>query len=99
MPPSNGPRAEASLFHWLDRQRKHRAYRRAVLGYSPRPYSGRVVLFRTDELLLRAPDDPTAGWRRIATQLEVCPIPGDHYTCITEHLDSLAGCLTTYLHD
>ena len=99
MPASIGPRAEASLFHWLDRQRRHRAYRRAVLGYIPGHYSGRVVLLRTDDLLSRAPNDPTAGWRHVASQLEVCAIPGDHYTCITEHLESLAGCLATYLRD
>jgi thioesterase domain-containing protein/acyl carrier protein len=98
-PPHGSPHFETSLFRWLDRQEKHRAYRHAVVGYIPEPYSGRVVLLRTNDLQSRAPDDPTVGWRRFASQLEVCPIPGDHYTCVTEHLESLAASLATYLRD
>jgi amino acid adenylation domain-containing protein len=99
MPANNGSRVEAPLLRWLDRQKAHRAYRHAVLRYIPGPYSGRVVLFRTNELHLRAPNDPTAGWRHVASNLEVCPIPGDHHTCVTQHLESLADCLAMYLRE
>jgi len=99
VPARGGPNLESSLLRWLDRQEKHRAFRRAVVGYIPRPYSGRVVLLRTNELQSRAPGDPSVGWRDFASQLEVCPIPGDHYTCVTQHLESLAGSLANYLRD
>ena len=98
-PANNGSRVEAPLLRWLNRQKAHRAYRHAVLHYIPQPYSGRVVLFRTNELQSRAPNDPTAGWRHVASNLEICPIPGDHHTCVTQHLQSLADCLAMYLRE
>ncbi len=66
---------------------------RALLNYAPRPYPGKIVLFRatTDDplaLKLGDPDrrqtDKTLGWNRYASDIEVHDIPGsNHYTILT----------------
>ena len=99
VPAHGAPHVEASIFRPLDQRRRNHAYRRAVRGYIPEPYPGRVVLLRTSDMQSRAPDDPSVGWRNVASQLEVCPIPGDHHTCLTEHVESLAECLASYFRD
>ncbi len=99
MPAHRGPYVEAAICRRLDQQERTRAYRHAMRGYIPGPYSGRVVLLRTNDMQSRAPDDPTVGWRDVASHLEVCPIPGGHQTSVTEHVESLAACLATYLRD
>jgi hypothetical protein len=58
-----------------------------------------VVFLRTDSMQSRAPNDPTVGWRYVTSQLEVHPILGGHQTCLTEHVEALAGCLASYLSD
>ncbi|HVF91425.1 MAG TPA: amino acid adenylation domain-containing protein [Blastocatellia bacterium] len=65
-------------------------YRRAMEGYVPRAYPGPVTLFWPSEEPLRYVDDPTAGWSRVAAEVAVHSIPGEHLTCITRHLPALA---------
>ena len=66
-------------------------------AYQPRPYSGRVVLFRSEE---RPPYlDPAFGWRElVGDRLEVHEVPGNHWTIFSEAnvealAKALAGCL------
>ncbi len=96
-PVKSRPREEASPSDSLNPREKDRAYRRAMEGYVPGPYGGRVVFLRTNSMQSRSPDDPTIGWSGVTSGVEVCPIPGDHLSCLTEHIDSLAqhlaGCL------
>ena len=48
---------------------------RAMVRYRPRPYSGRVVLFRPKEHF-RGLDDPQFGWGGvIGPKLEICNLP------------------------
>jgi thioesterase domain-containing protein len=69
-------------------------YRRAVTGYVPRPYRGRITLFRSR-------DDTTARfeleWGKVAKDLDVHLVPGRHLTSITHHVqivaDQLRKCL------
>jgi amino acid adenylation domain-containing protein len=90
-------KGQASPSEILNRHAKDCAYRLAVRGYIPGPYDGRVTFLCTDAMQSRLPDDPTVGWGRVASQLEVIPIPGDHLNCLTTHVSSLAqhlvGCL------
>ncbi|HEU5384262.1 MAG TPA: alpha/beta fold hydrolase, partial [Ktedonobacteraceae bacterium] len=52
------------------------------LNYEPRPYEGRVVLFRSSEVA-RTSQDPTLGWGELAPNgIEICDIPGGHYELI-----------------
>jgi thioesterase domain-containing protein len=60
----------------------HRRNLSAFLGYHPRPYAGRLTLFRAsgdspEEL------DGSAAWRDLATPpIDIEDVPGDHYTIL-----------------
>jgi thioesterase domain-containing protein len=55
----------------------------AAKRYTPRPYPGRVVLFRADSRRLEALADPTLGWDALAIGgVTVHVVPGDHYTML-----------------
>ena len=73
---------------------------RIVGAYVPRPYDGPVTLLVSrDGRARQSTTDPTLGWRGVATDLRTIVIPGDHQTCITTHLATLAqhlaGCLSS----
>jgi amino acid adenylation domain-containing protein len=76
---------------------KRDAYRDVIDGYVPKRYSGHVVFFRSEEMQSRAPADPTAGWSKVAENVEVRWLSGGHHTCLTEDVGTLAehlrGCL------
>jgi amino acid adenylation domain-containing protein len=63
-------------------------YRRAVQGYMPAPYPGRLVVLRSQYL-----DDPRPdlGWSQLCPCVEVHAVPGDHLGCITRHVAETAG--------
>jgi hypothetical protein len=73
---------------------------RIISSYRPRPYPGRVILLRTRYLEESYPTDRTAGWGRLARDLEIQELPGDHHNCLTEHLGDVAAhirrCLIGY---
>jgi thioesterase domain-containing protein len=61
--------------------------------YTPRPYAGRIILFRargSKEIGVR--DAEMKGWGRLALGgIEVLSVPGDHVTLIGEpHVQVLA---------
>ena len=65
---------------------------RARNTYVPRPYAGRVTLFRALQgHVLRCPD-PTLGWKEIALGgLEIVEVPGEHDVMIEKpHVGELA---------
>jgi len=69
-----------------------RANLRALRGYLPGIYPGRVTLFRAADAT--APHhDSTLGWGEIAAGgVEVHHVPGDHYSMLREpHVRTLAG--------
>jgi thioesterase domain-containing protein len=73
-------------------------YNWAVAAYVPRRQN--VPL----RLLMAAPVgpkrfDPTRGWRRAAPQAVLRQIAGNHRTCLTEELGSLASALKTALRE
>jgi amino acid adenylation domain-containing protein len=72
-------------------------HRRAMLSYRQRKYLGRVLVFRAagEESLVHG--DPTTGWRRYAGNITPFVLPGEHFTCLTEHSDVLAEYLRSYL--
>jgi len=72
-------------------------YFRAVMGYVPRYFPGRVVLFWPADEPCRHVDDPTHGWSGLADSVEVFTVPGDHSTIITDHIDAIAAQLANYL--
>ena len=63
----------------------------AAERYHPKPYSGRIHMFRAQsriELL----DDETMGWGKILLDMEIAEVPGDHGTINTgDNVKILAG--------
>jgi hypothetical protein len=45
------------------------------------------------------PNDPTAIWKRLATELEIETVPGDHLGMVGTHFKSLAAVLTHYVEE
>jgi thioesterase domain-containing protein len=64
----------------------------AGLGYRPRPYPGRITLFRAVGTASRRGPDPFAGWSQVAAGgVEVYEVAGGHNTMMREpHVESLA---------
>jgi thioesterase domain-containing protein len=56
----------------------YRANLSALLAYEPRPYAGKVTLFRS----AGSDVDPARGWMPYAPDLDVFEIEGDHYSII-----------------
>jgi thioesterase domain-containing protein len=82
---------------WL--RERFNLYRRAmttVEGYLPRPYGGRITLFRADASLAPGTTDLTAGWDRLARTDSHLILNADHGTLLerpaldqlVEHLES-----------
>jgi len=97
---SHPPNLPASRDEWTS-EKVNEHYRRLVYGYVPRPYAGRITVFRArDEK--RLTDDPTLGWLRLAEDVDSHVIPGDHNGCIDleENLsvvgELLKSCLDAY---
>lgn len=57
----------------------------AERSYVPRPFSGRVILFRSDHIPLGQLTDPRAAWSDYATRgLEVYEVKGNHENILLE---------------
>jgi thioesterase domain-containing protein len=76
----------------------------ARIRYQPRPYPGRLVLFRAE----RTPnwvgsrfEDPFMSWGRLVTRgIEVHTVPGNHWTLLhRENVPPLARILNNYLRE
>ncbi|MCA1566084.1 MAG: amino acid adenylation domain-containing protein [Acidobacteria bacterium] len=84
-----------------DLSRRFRVFKsnvRAMLGYVPQPYAGRVALFTAGKDSQER-CDPSYGWSRLATAaLEVHGVPGDHFTMVRRpHVETLAARLNACL--
>jgi aspartate racemase len=67
----------------------------SFMAYVPRPYAGRVALFRARALPISSRHAPDLGWNRIAQgELEVNIVPGSHENLLREpYVDLLAAAL------
>ena len=61
-----------------------KANNRAMASYAPLPLDVRVLLLRPTQAAGRSRlfEDPSLGWRRLAAHVEVCRVPGDHFTML-----------------
>lgn len=94
--------AEAKRIGWMFQdvslaQFKHfvtilKTHEQAWRNYRPRPYAGRVTLFRATETDHQEPG-PDLGWAALAQGgLEIVEVPGDHNTMLHDpHLAILAA--------
>jgi len=67
-----------------------RTFRRMIHRYVPGPYHGPVTLFASADGPTAQSPDSTLGWQRVAEDLRVVRLPGDHTTCVTKYADELA---------
>ncbi len=74
-----------------------KVYRDIMDRYVPARYEGRVALFHSRGMAQRSPRDATAGWGRVVPDPKLHFIPGEHQTCLTDHLDVLATQLSAVL--
>ncbi len=72
-------------------------YYRAVMGYLPGPYAGRIVLVWPADEPGDHGADPTMGWGRVAPAVDVHTLPGDHSTIVSRHTDAIAARLLRYV--
>jgi acyl transferase domain-containing protein/thioesterase domain-containing protein len=57
----------------------------AAKAYDPPPYTGRIVLFVTEEVGSRYAIDPQDGWTDLATHgIEIYPVAGDNFSLFDE---------------
>jgi thioesterase domain-containing protein/acyl carrier protein len=82
-------------------QKVRKACLQAERGYMPRPYSGRVILFRSDHIPLGQITDPREGWSDyVARGLEIYEIAGNHENILLEpQVRSVAQQLKVCLDD
>ena len=71
-------------------------YRYLEDTFVPRKYPGRITLFwpKDDE---ESPEDAASRWSKVARDVELHVLPGNHLTCITKYAPLLARELQTCL--
>jgi thioesterase domain-containing protein len=63
----------------------------AIVRYKPKPYTGKITVFRTRRQPLLCSHDPYLGWRVYAPDVEVRMVAGSHHNLLDEpHVESLA---------
>jgi amino acid adenylation domain-containing protein len=63
----------------------HEAHEKALLSYNPRPYKGRVAIFRASKQPLGIYHDPSLGWSTlIKDEVELHEIPGHYLNAFIE---------------
>jgi thioesterase domain-containing protein len=66
---------------------------RAARAWQPRPFPGRITLFRAADSRRLGPDG-TGGWGAFAKALDVVTVPGDHRRMVTPpYVEALARAL------
>ena len=67
----------------------------AVKSYRPKPYDGRVLLFRSDKYRTWRYWDANLGWAHLVANLKVFAVPGVHDSMLTgPHCPSIARAIT-----
>ena len=79
---------------WLERERED-GYT-ALRSYKPPFYNGAIKFIRAD-IPTQFPLNANAVWSRLAKQVEVETLPGDHLRLLRTHFKSVAAALSGYL--
>jgi amino acid adenylation domain-containing protein len=69
-----------------------KAHTRAILGYEPKPYAGKITQFMCSDGAHRSYEDRRLAWSNLASEgLEIHVVPGNHLTMVEEpHVRTLA---------
>jgi len=70
----------------------------AMKQYRPQFYPGKIRFVRP-EASPYLPANPTAVWKKLAAELVVETVPGDHLGMVAHHFESLADVLTRYVRE
>ena len=72
----------------------------AVKNYRPKPYDGRVLLFRSDKYRTWRYWDRNLGWAHLIPNLQVFAVPGVHDSMLTgPYLPSIAQAITAAMDE
>ena len=72
------------------------AYYLAMANYLPPPLKARVTVVLSEEYAAKV-EYAAEAWRGLAPRIDREKVPGKHNTCITTHVDALAGTLDRHL--
>jgi thioesterase domain-containing protein len=63
-----------------------------IENYNPQPQQVHIALFKADEQLAQGASGDALGWDKLTDEeVEVCIVPGNHYTVLREpHVRALA---------
>lgn len=70
----------------------------AMKNYRPSFYAGKIKFVRP-EVNSYLPNNPAAIWSRLAAELEIETVQGDHLEMVGKHFQGLAAALTRYVQD
>jgi len=76
----------------------HETYARyftAVMAYVPPRFDGKLLVFWPEDEAVRHPKAARLGWARLAREVKIIPIPGDHHTVVTRHAELIARTILT----
>jgi acetoacetyl-CoA synthetase len=91
------PPTAASTFSSPAMKRVRDAEGLAWERYRPRFYGGRINFVQAAKGNSMFPHNPTAVWLKLAEELEIDIVPGNHFGIITTHCQELASVLTRHL--
>lgn len=55
---------------------------KATIDYSPRPYQGKITLFKSSNQHRKSSLDSTLGWQQLSSEVNVHIVPGNHFTML-----------------
>ncbi len=92
---------EADIVYLYQLVQVFQANAQALWSYVPQAYPYHTVLLAANETLAEHASDQTLGWGKlIGSALNVFPVPGNHYTIITQpYVKHLAGRLKWCLEE
>jgi len=76
---------------WLRQVQLRRAHERAMIAWTPRPFAGRLTLFRALTPCDKFALEEDYGWGSLVDEFEILEVPGDHESVFDEaHAPALA---------
>jgi acetoacetyl-CoA synthetase len=92
------PPEKSRLSFAVNTSRNREADFLALRRYRPRFYRGKIKFVRPESNSY-LPNHPDAVWKKLAAELEVETVPGDHLGMVGTHFESLAAVLTRYVNE
>jgi acetoacetyl-CoA synthetase len=88
---------ETGLLYGPARDRFNRAGIRALVGYQPGFYHGKISFIKAAKVSSFFPDDPRGVWQKLAAEFEIESVQGDHFSMVTTDCEALAAVISRHL--